>query len=749
MRGVITLALGPTNTGKTHRAVERLLEAESGMIGLPLRLLAREVYDRISARIGEREVALVTGEEKRVPPRPRYWVCTVEAMPEVEVDVLVVDEIQLAANRERGHVFTDRLLHARGREETWFLGAETMAPLLRELLPDSELRRLPRLSVLRHAGSSGLGGLPPRSATVAFSADEVYQLAGRLRGRRGGAAVVLGALSPRTRNAQVALYQSREVQHLVATDAIGMGLNLDIDHVAFASRRKFDGTEHRMLEPGELGQIAGRAGRHRRDGTFGTLNPARPMPPGLANAIEEHRFEPVQRLIWRNRDLDFGSLDGLIQSLAAPAPDARFTRVEQADDYDALRALARRDDVRARCTTEANRRLLWEVCQVPDYRKLLLLRHVSLLDALFAQLTERGRLDPGFVEQNLRRIDRIDGEVDHLTARLAAIRVWTYISHRDVWLEDSARWQAETRAIEDRLGDALHARLVERFVERRRKTRSGRVEVDESNPFAPLGTLLDAAHAAELARAMRWIDELVEAEHAAFSVRPDATVRFQDRTVAVLRGGREVWRPELSLRLDGVAPGAQTRIERRLVAFLRDWLAELAAPLAHPAEGALRGLLYQLREGLGTVSHRDAHAQLQSLSEQDQAALAGWSVRVGRRAVFATELLSTSSLERRAMLVRLTGGPSLDVSAPTVSRPDKASFSGCLQSGYYPMGRVAVRVDVLEDVLASLPDHPTPAALAGTLDASEDTAHAVLKGLGYRRLEDGRVQRARRRRRRR
>ncbi|MEZ4382829.1 MAG: helicase-related protein [Nannocystaceae bacterium] len=314
--GPVTALLGPTNTGKTHRAIERMLDHRTGMIGLPLRLLAREVYDRVSARVGEGTVALVTGEEKRVPARPRYWVCTVESMPvDRPVDFLAVDEIQLAAHRQRGHVFTDRLLRARGRVETWVLGAWTIAPLLRELLPDARIDSRPRFSELRHVGESKLSSLPPRTAVVAFTAERVYELAERLRRRRGGAAVVLGALSPRTRNAQVAMYQAGEVDYLVATDAIGMGLNMDVDHVAFAGLDKFDGREHRPLERDELAQIAGRAGRFQRDGTFGTIEEVGPLPPPVAAAIERHSFAPLPRLVWRSADLDFRSIDALIASL--------------------------------------------------------------------------------------------------------------------------------------------------------------------------------------------------------------------------------------------------------------------------------------------------------------------------------------------------------------------------------------------------------------------------------------------------
>ena len=432
--------LGPTNTGKTHRAVERLLEHRTGMIGLPLRLLAREVYDKLSVRAGEQAVALVTGEEKRVPPQPRYWVCTVEAMPlDRRVDFLAVDEIQLATHVERGHVFSDRLLHARGRVETWFLGSSTLRPMVAALVPEARIQSHTRLSTLRHRGRLKVSGLPPRTAIVAFSMARVWDLAERVRARRGGAAVVLGALSPRARNAQVALYQSGEVDYLVATDAIGMGLNLDVDHVAFAELTKFDGRGSRHLDKVEVGQIAGRAGRHLNDGTFGTLAPAEPFSPSMASSIEQHRFPAARRVMWRNRDLDFTTVDALLGSLAQrPArPELRLTA--RAADSDALRSLAYDQTIRAHASSAEGVRLLWDVCRIPDYRQLVLEDHVALLGDVFRQLVgPRGRLSADWMERRIGPLDNITGAIDDLLARLAFIRTWTYIAHRPAWVVDPA-----------------------------------------------------------------------------------------------------------------------------------------------------------------------------------------------------------------------------------------------------------------------------------------------------------------------
>ncbi|UJR86719.1 helicase-related protein [Sandaracinus amylolyticus] len=736
----LVLALGPTNTGKTHRAVTRMLEHESGMIGLPLRLLAREVYDRVTRAVGESQVALVTGEEKRVPRAPRYWVCTVEAMPlDRPVHFLAIDEVQLAAHRERGHVFTDRLLHARGTRETWLLGADTMAPILRELLPGARLERQARLSALRHAGRSGLGGLPPRSAIVAFSAAEVYDLAARMRQKKGGVAVVLGALSPRTRNAQVALYEAREVQYLVATDAIGMGLNLDVDHVAFAAVEKFDGREHRPLEPAELGQIAGRAGRYQRDGTFGTLNPLPGFSEKLVARLEEHRFPPVTRLVWRSPELDFASIDTLLASLSTAAPHPVFTRVEQADDFDVLRTLADRPRVRERAIGEDVVRLLWDVCQIPDYRKLTILDHASLLEEIFVTLVERGRLDPGWVDRHVQRIDRVEGEIDELTARLAAIRVWTYVSHQREWIDGSLEERA--REVEDRLGDALHERLVERFVARAPRAMSiPRTEeaARKGGFFAQIGDMLDDVRRAEERDRESRVARIVEAPHDAFQIDDAGVVSWGDEELGKLVAGRDLLSPRVVLTVDDtIGAGARSRIERRMAAYGRDLVSELLRPIAsHDAEGLVRGVLWQLERGLGTLDVERAKGEIAALSDEDRTALDKRGVVIGSRTVFARGLLSAEALRLRALLVRVYRGTK-EPRAPmrgvvSTARLKDVPFESYLAVGFLPLGPRVVRVDVVERVLARLREQETPNEIGSWLGVRSRELPKVLAALGDR-----------------
>src|SRR6516164_2398389 len=464
----VTAVLGPTNTGKTHLAIERMLGHQSGLIGLPLRLLAREIYDKIVARIGPRDVALITGEEKIKPDRPRYYVCTVEAMPrDVAADFLAVDEIQLAADPDRGHVFTDRLFHARGISETLLLGAQTMADPIRELIPGANFIARPRLSRLSYAGQKKITRLQSRSAIVAFSANDVYAIAELIRRQRGGAAVVLGALSPRTRNAQVALYQSGDVDFLVATDAIGMGLNLDVDHIAFAADRKFDGYQFRKLNPAELAQIAGRAGRATRNGTFGTTGRCPPFETELVQALETHTFEPVKIVQWRNTDLDFSSIGALQATLAAAPTENTLTRAPVAEDILVLDHASRDDDVRGMTRSRADVERLWDVCQVPDYRKIAPATHAELVVTLYAHLIRDGSIPTDWFAAQVAPADLTDGDIDTLSNRIAHIRTWTFVANRPDWLVDPEHWQGVTRAVEDKLSDALHERLTERFVDRR------------------------------------------------------------------------------------------------------------------------------------------------------------------------------------------------------------------------------------------------------------------------------------------
>jgi len=739
----ITAQLGPTNTGKTHRAVERMLQHHTGMIGLPLRLLAREVYDRVSARVGEGAVALVTGEEKRVPARPRYWVCTVEAMPvEREVDFFAVDEIQLCGHPERGHVFTDRLLHGRGRRETWFLGSDTIRPILERLVPTAVLDRRPRLSRLFGAGALPLRGLPPRTAVVAFSAGAVYRLAERLRVRRGGAAVVMGALSPRARNAQVALYQAGEVDYLVATDAIGMGLNMDVDCVAFAELCKFDGRQMRELEDAELAQIAGRAGRHHNDGRFATLAPLPPLPAAVSRAIEDHRFPMQRRIFWRSRDLDTSSVDALTASLRQRPFVACLELQDAAEDARALSRLAEDSEVMARARDAESVGLLWEVCQIPDYRQLQLDDHFQLLRAVFLQLQgPRQRLADDWIRSHVDPLDDAQADIDTLLARMAFIRTWTYITQHTRWVNDARAWQERARTIEDRLSDALHDRLVARFVDptSRRTRRRGRREGSlgqQLRAVVPVLTETRAGDADQPDAIPRWINGLVEAAHERFRLDDAGRILDGDHTLARLAAGVDRLRPEITLLVDDLGAGQRLRLHRRLVAWTRDWVAQLLEPLRDERLANLgpagRGLIYQLEQGLGTVLVASAYEQVRELGPRERSALGRAGVRVGRHVVLSARLLQPAALRERTLLCQTEIGRRLDrpradvVSFLPSSEVSDATYAAM---GFPVLGGRAIRADVVEVVANRVASGAGPAEIARRLGCFPDEVEFIRQAL--------------------
>jgi ATP-dependent RNA helicase SUPV3L1/SUV3 len=665
----LVAVLGPTNTGKTHLAVERMLGHASGMIGLPLRLLAREVYDRIVAARGPKAVALITGEEKIVPPRPHYFVCTVEAMPLArEVEFLAIDEIQLAADPERGHVFTQRLLHARGCHETMFLGAATMAPLIRRLLPTAEVVMRERFSALSYAGQTKLSRLPRRSAVVAFSAEQVYAIAELIRRQRGGAAVVMGSLSPRTRNAQVALYQSGEVDFLVATDAIGMGLNMDVDHVAFAGLTKFDGKRLRHLHAQEIGQIAGRAGRYRTDGTFGLTAGCDAVDDGLIAQVEHHRFEAIEAAQWRNGALDLSSLANLLRSLAAPAPEAGLKASEEALDETVLRALAADEEIARRCADRSAMLRLWDACQTPDFRKTTLDDHIRLVRDLFGHLVVGHRRVPhAWMAERLTRLDRLDGEIDALSTRLAGVRTLAYVANRQDWLADATHWRETTRVLETRLSDTLHEKLMARFVDRRTSAllRGLGQSEDLLAGVAADGTVTVEGHFVgrlrglnfEAARGAGALEQKALRAAADRAVAPEINRRLgrlaseSDEAFSLDAGGLVLWRGEAAGALTndqpfnpqvrllgemGAAPARQ-RAARRLEAFVAAESGRRLGPLKSLSEavtngslrGLARGVAWRLIEAGGLIDRRTIAADLASLSQAERRALRALGVQIG------------------------------------------------------------------------------------------------------------------------
>src|SRR5215472_1906018 len=741
----VTAVLGPTNTGKTHLAIERMLAHSSGVIGLPLRLLAREVYNKILDRTSPESVALITGEEKIKPRNPRFWVSTVEAMPrDLDVSFLAVDEIQIAADLERGHVFTDRILNRRGRDETLLLGAATMRPIIERLLPGANIVTRPRLSQLEFAGDRKITRQPRRTAIVAFSADEVYAIAELIRRQHGGAAVVLGSLSPRTRNAQVELFQSGDVDYLVATDAIGMGLNLDVDHVAFASDRKYDGYQFRRLNPAEFAQIAGRAGRAMRDGTFGTTGRCAPFENELVNALQNHAFDSVKMLQWRSARLDFSSLGSLQVSLLAPPAHETLTRAPVAEDQRVLDHAARDGEVRDMAHGAVAVERLWDACQIPDYRKLSPAAHAELVTTLYAFLMRNGKVPDGWFAAQVDQADRIDGDIDTLSGRIAQIRTWTFVANRPDWLSDPDHWQAITREVENKLSDALHERLTERFVDRRtsvlmrrlRENASLSTEIGKTGEVIVEGHAIgrldgftfarDAAEAGSDAKALqaaaqqvlaREIDARAEklgsAADEQFVLASDGTLRWTGDAVAKLVAAEDVLHPRIRIIADERLTGAsREKVQTRLDLWLKTHIEKLLGPMfelakAEDVTGIARGIAFQLIEALGVIERAKIAAEMKDLDQPSRATLRKYGVRFGAYHIYVPALLKPAARALAALLwaikqdsvdlSALSGAQHLAGSGRTSFPVDKSLPRDAYRMlGYRQCGERAVRVDILE-----------------------------------------------------
>ncbi|WP_419914689.1 helicase-related protein [Hoeflea sp.] len=743
-RGV-TAVLGPTNTGKTHYAIERMVAHKSGVIGLPLRLLAREVYERICVKAGSANVALITGEEKVGPKDARYTVCTVEAMPkETDAEFVAIDEVQLAGDLERGHVFTDRILHLRGREETLLLGAATIRSILEKMLPGVTVVSRPRLSHLAYAGAKKITRLPRRSAIVAFSADEVYAIAELIRRQRGGAAVVLGALSPRTRNAQVALYQAGDVEYLVATDAIGMGLNLDVDHVAFAQDRKFDGYQYRALNAAEVGQIAGRAGRHMHDGTFGVTGRVDPFADDLVERVEGHEFEPLKVLQWRSKALDFSSVQSLCDSLDEAPSVAGLSRALPAVDRQSLDHLARDADIAALAQGREAVERLWDVCALPDYRKITPAQHADLIATIYSDIVQHGSVREDYVAEQVRRADRTDGEIDTLSARISQIRTWTYASHRPGWLANPSHWQEKTREIEDRLSDALHERLTKRFVDRRTSVLMKRLRenamleaeigvdgdvfveghhVGQLNGFrfTPDASAEGPDAKAVLAAAQKSLALEFEARaarlHASgnsdFALGSDGFVRWMGDPVARLTETDEALKPRIVLLADEqLSQQARDVVNARIERFVGFHISSILKPLedlaaAEDLEGLAKGLAFRLVEAFGILFRRDVAGDVKALDQDARGSLRRYGVRFGAYHVFMPALLKPAPAELITLLWSLRhdgfdkpgyGEITGALAAGRTSIVTDASFDREFYrlAGFRFLGKRAVRIDILE-----------------------------------------------------
>ena len=760
--------------------MDRLLGHASGMVGFPLRLLARENYDRAVSVKGWGAVALVTGEEKIVPATAKYFICTVESMPvDRDVAFFAIDEVQLAADRERGHVFTDRLLNGRGTVETMVLGSETTRPLIRKLVPEATFLNRPRFSKLTYSGPKKLTRLPRRTAVVAFSVSEVYGIADLLRRQRGGTAVVMGALSPRTRNAQVALYQSGEVDYLVATDAIGMGLNMDVDHVAFASLSKFDGRSPRRLTAPELAQIAGRAGRHMNDGTFGTTADAPAIDPEDIARIETHEFPPLKSLYWRNTDLTFATVQSLLTGLRKAPPGPGLMKPPPAEDQLVLDILVKDADIRDRAKGAQRVRLLWDVAQVPDFRKLRPELHARLLGQVYLHLTgEEEHIPEDWIAQQVERLDRRDGDIHTLMDRIAAIRIWTYLANRSGWVEKPIDWQERTRQVEDRLSDALHEKLTHQFIDRRtahlvKKLRGddqlvaavddgGRVEVDghfighiEGLTFRADRTglktadraLANAADAALIPEMTKRVQAQLEAPDDAFALTDEAKIVWQEAVVAKLEAGSHVLKPGVRLIADDRLESLyRDKLQSRLQTWTEHKITTALTPLIRmetsSLHGAARGLAYRIAEALGSIERQESENQIKALKDEDRTALTKLGVRFGTMALYVPEALKADPIRLRGLLWTVFTRPDTRPPLPPSGRVSFATTAGVPAGfywacGYKPVKGTAYRVDMVERFAATVrqllrdnvetlpPEHLSP------LGIGAEGAIDLLKALGF------------------
>lgn len=800
--GRVTAVLGPTNTGKTHYAIEQMLSHKNGCIGFPLRLLARENYDRVSEKIGKSHCALLTGEEKIIPPTARYFFCTVESMPVEDVfEFLAVDEIQLCADPDRGHIFTDRLLRARGTDTTMFMGSDTIRPILTGLVPYVDVITRPRLSVLEYTGFKKLTRLNKRTAVVAFSVDDVYTMADLIRRQRGGTAVVLGALSPRTRNAQVEMYQSGEVDFMVATDAIGMGLNMDIRHVALAATRKFDGEKARPLSNAELAQIAGRAGRYMKDGTFGTTGHIKGLDPEMVEAIEKHQFEPLHQVYWRNSNIDYHSPMALIKSLERGSGKSVLQRGRPSDDYLTLSHLINNDGVMAAANGEDAVKLLWEVCQIPDFRKTLTETHQELVGEIYTHLRDQDTpvLPEDWMEEHIQRLDSIEGDVDTLMARIAHIRTWTYVTHRKEWLLDPEHWQGRTLRIEDRLSDALHEALTKRFVDRRSAVLLGKMEEgvqllagikkdgevvvegqrvgkltgfrfkpDETSGREEFKAVMAAARQALRPEIESRLTMILKAEDKQFKLADDGQILWQQDitnplpgdAVARVRKGDLLLKPRVEVLDSNLLDGQdKNEIAEKIQAWLERHIHFTLEPLFRLTGGddftpQARGIAFQLQEGLGILPRATLEDLIAGLDEEGRKALRARKVRMGPLLVFLPELNKPVTVKMRALLLSLWQGKELPAEAPkdgvvSFTIADKNIDADYYRSIGYPVyGPRSIRVDMLDRVVCAVYD----SAKDGKFQAQHKMAewlgsnildlYAVLEAMGHKVIHDPAAEKA-------
>ncbi|MDI2113545.1 helicase-related protein [Commensalibacter nepenthis] len=745
MSDIIKAILGPTNTGKTHLALERMMAHVSGIIGFPLRLLAKENYDRMVAIKGEQYVALITGEEKIIPPKAKWFSCTVEAMPtHIPVDFIAIDEIQLCADPDRGHIFTDRLLHCRGNIETMFLGADTITPILKQLIPHIEIDSRPRLSNLTYTGFDKFTRLPPRSAIVAFSANEVYAIAEFIKRRHGGCAIVMGRLSPRTRNAQMELYQNKEVDYLVATDAIGMGLNMNVNHVAFASLSKYDGRQLRNLYASEIAQIAGRAGRGMQDGTFGTTANCSGMSEKIVNAVENHNFDSLKQLFWRNHTPDFSNPSRLLTSLSKAPPLKTLITSQHASDLQTLIYLIQDPEIMAACTTEQNTQLLWENCQIPDFKKLGNDNHARICKKTFLFLLKQGHIPETWIHQQIEQLNHTHGDIDTLMQRLSGIRICSFIAAKNQWLENALYWQAQAREVEDSLSDALHTALMSRFVNQRATSllrnlknqekdnlftsvsstghiliegqtigsfKGFTIELQESIPQEDYKLALRSIRKNIRQLIPQQIHKFTQAKDNEFEIElKTGNILWENMPVGKLKKGHDLLHPQIIL-LDNNFLDNEIKdvLLKRLQAYLAQQIHFLCPTLIklqnnNQLPASIRGLAHQIYENGGILWKE----QLDNFPKYTKKTLLKYNIVLGQYAFYLKDIFKEKKVKLRALLYHLFYN---QIDAETVPLPHlvylptinpKIDIKFYQYLGWIKIGNQFLRLDIAEAIYKNL-----------------------------------------------
>ena len=783
----ITAVLGPTNTGKTFLAIETMLSFDSGMIGFPLRLLAREVYDKIIKKINPNKVALITGEEKIIPSNAKYYLCTVESMPiNKNLDFVAVDEIQMCADHERGHIFTDRLVNLRGEKLTMLMGASTIKNIILKLDEDTEFINKERLSKLSYIGHKKISRITRKTAIIAFSAEEVYAIAELVRRQKGGAAIVMGSLSPKTRNAQVELYQSGDVDFLVATDAIGMGINMDLDNIFFSNLKKFDGKKLRRLNLSEVGQIAGRAGRYLNDGNFGITGDCNELNAEEINLIENHKFEEIRTLFWRNPDLNFNNASSLIKSLDEKPSQDWLRRIHECEDEKILKYFLKNLDKYKINNNNKTLSLLWECCQIPDFVKKTYGNHLEVVTKVFGFLNgKEARVTSSFMKQQLSILDKIEGNVDSLSNRIANVRTWSYVSNKTNWVENQDYWVEKTKLLEDKLSDRLHEELTKSFIDKRAsalarglkqdmslnikiieeekviiddqfigKLKGLRLELDlkVGSLDTDIKSLKKAARQTVGPELHKRIQDIINT--GLLEVKDDFKIYWGKYVIAKLMPGKDYIKPELTLFVDDIIELTQ---QKKLLQYLEKWMEKKINNVLKSlidlrnlkeSNSSIRALAYQLYENNGVIKREMVSDYLKKMGQDERKVLRDLGVKFGRYHVFLFRLLKPEAVSLRVLLWKNFNQKFFDLKPPTfglnfLEDKNKKNRNFMLLCGFEKFDNFFVRIDILErlfvQIINSNPDNKTEIKLIpemlNLLGCNKDNFLKLIQEMGYKTSE--------------